>query len=90
MTIEATMDCDSEACKQSEILFVVWTRNLEKNAPDQLAAKLAFTHCGEVPIEATYHAQGAFNRCYGVNFEKRSDVVVRLPALGSHFPQGKY
>ncbi|MCJ1406545.1 hypothetical protein MMC19_000611 [Ptychographa xylographoides] len=63
-------------------MYIVWKRNLEKNSPETLAAKLAAKHRGTAPTEAMYYAEGAFNRCYRVKFEEAPDAIVRFPALG--------
>lgn len=76
------MDVDTEACKQSDTMFVVWMRHLNKHKTEQLAARLAYQHCDRVPVNAEHHSQGSFNRCYRVKFEEGRDVLVRFPALG--------
>ncbi|WEW60256.1 hypothetical protein PRK78_005741 [Emydomyces testavorans] len=76
------MDQDSEACKQSDTMFIVWMRHLKKFKNEQLAAKLACQHYHGEPIDAVHHSQGSFNRCYRVKFRDGTDVLVRFPALG--------
>ena len=70
------------SCKRSDTRFVVWMRHLNKHKTEQLAARLAYQHCGRVPVNAEHHSQGSFNRCYRVKFEDGPDVLVRYPALG--------
>ncbi|KAK2812931.1 hypothetical protein FQN50_000952 [Emmonsiellopsis sp. PD_5] len=76
------MDNDSKACDQSDSIFIVWMRHLDKYKSHELAARLAFQHLRREPVDATHLSQGSFNRCYRVKFRKGSDVVVRFPALG--------
>lgn len=84
------MDADTAACKQSDAVFIVWMRHLDKHKTDELAARLAFHHLGREPVDAMHHSQGSFNRCYRVKFREGPDVLVRFPALGrSMFRQEK-
>ncbi|KAI9833951.1 MAG: hypothetical protein M1819_003460 [Sarea resinae] len=76
------MNQDSEACKASDTMYIVWKRNLEKHNPNGLAAKLAAKHRGGIPVEALFHSEGALNRCYRVKFQGGQDALVRLPILG--------
>ncbi|KAK2764537.1 hypothetical protein FQN54_009232 [Arachnomyces sp. PD_36] len=76
------MDADTAACKQSDAMFIVWMRHLDKHKTDELAARLAFQHLGREPVDAMHHSQGSFNRCYRVKFREGPDVLVRFPALG--------
>lgn len=75
------MDADTEACKLSDNMFIVWMRHLNKNKTDQLAARLAFQHCGWELMLNTFH-KDSFNCCYRVHFTNGPDVLVRFPALG--------
>ncbi|KAF3490771.1 phosphotransferase family protein [Arthroderma uncinatum] len=84
------MDADNEACRQNDTMFIVWTRHLEKYKTDELAARLAFKHLSREPVDAMYHSQGSFNRCYRVKLRDGPDVLVRFPPLGrSMFRQEK-
>ncbi|KAJ5918301.1 phosphotransferase enzyme family protein [Penicillium verhagenii] len=76
------MDFDSRAKQQSDRVFQTWIQNLLKNAPENLAGKLASRHCRDTPVSASRLHNGAFNVCYRVTFENGARVVVRFAALG--------
>ncbi|KAJ5178038.1 phosphotransferase enzyme family protein [Penicillium coprophilum] len=76
------MDFDNLASQRVDTIFTVWTQNLLRNPPEELAGHLASRHCPGTPIKASRLSNGAFNVCYRVTFEKRHRVVVRFTALG--------
>lgn len=82
LIIDANMDSDTLACRQSDTMFIVWMRHLDRNKTEEMAARLAYKHLQREPIDAMAHSQGSFNRCYRVKFKQGPDVLVRFPALG--------
>ncbi|KAJ5930496.1 phosphotransferase enzyme family protein [Penicillium verhagenii] len=76
------MDFDSRAKQQSDRIFQAWIQNLLRNAPENLAGKLASRHCPYMPVSASRLQNGAFNVCYRVTFDNGARVVVRFAALG--------
>lgn len=75
------VDPDSAACRQSDTMFIVWMRHLDKYKTYELAARLAFQHLGRQPVDSMHHSQSSFNHCYKVMFREGPDVIVRFPAL---------
>lgn len=53
-----------------------------RNAPEELAGKLAPKHWPGTPATASRFSNGAFNFCYRVTYEDGSRVLVRFTALG--------
>ncbi|PGH10636.1 hypothetical protein AJ79_05350 [Helicocarpus griseus UAMH5409] len=51
------MDADSVACKQSDAVFIVWMRHLDKYKTDELAARLASKHLGCEAVDAMHHSR---------------------------------
>ncbi|OJJ67089.1 hypothetical protein ASPBRDRAFT_136264 [Aspergillus brasiliensis CBS 101740] len=76
------MDFDNLAKERSDRIFQVWIQNLLRNAPEELAGKLASQHCPGTPVTALRLPNGAFNICYRVTYEDGRRVVVRFAALG--------
>lgn len=76
------MDFDHLAEQKSNLIFQVWLQNLLQNSPEELAGKVASNHCPGTPVKAARIANGAFNICYRVTYDKGYRVLVRFTALG--------
>ncbi|PLB48908.1 phosphotransferase enzyme family protein [Aspergillus steynii IBT 23096] len=76
------MDTDHLAKEQSDRVFQVWIQNLLRNAPENLAGRLASQHYPGTPVTASRLPNGAFNVCYRVTYDDGHRVVVRFTALG--------
>lgn len=78
---------DGEANKRSDILYIVWKRNLDSHIA-QYADELAAEH--GLKATTSYRSQGAFNLCYQVKIKERLSLIFRFPMLGRvAFPKEK-
>ncbi|KKY24151.1 putative phosphotransferase enzyme family protein [Phaeomoniella chlamydospora] len=74
------MNYDSKAWNKSNVFFIGWNRELDKNI-QSIANSTISARYGVQPSEPVYLVNGAFNCCYKVRV-KDFDVLFRFPILG--------